>query len=87
MIYNQIFHISDLLRKWKNLAKPDTMNGTILVAAANQKPVSLLEKYYVTESIAGSALITKKSQVQSGALRRFTKKLRQQHATLFLIQL
>ena len=42
------------------------MNGTILVAAANQKPASVctLETYYFTESTAGSAVITKEAKAQ-----------------------
>jgi len=58
-----------------------TMNGTILVAAANQKPASIciLEKYYVTESTAGSYVITKESQGPSGALCWFAEKSRQHY--------
>ena len=52
--------------KWENLAKPPTpcgmsMIGIILVAAGNKQPASIciLEKYYINESTAGSAVIKK----------------------------
>ena len=49
----------------KSSKTTDTINGTILVDATNQNPASIctLEKYYVTESTAGSAVITMESQV------------------------
>ena len=49
------------------------MNGTILVAASNQKPA--LWKYAVTKSTAGSAVITKESQGPSGALTLVHKEI------------
>ena len=50
----------------------DTMNGTILVAAANQKPASscTFEIYYVTKSTAGSAIITKAQAVHYVGLQQ-----------------
>ena len=68
----------------------DAINGTILVAAANKKTASIstLEIYYVTGSLAGSAVLTKDSEaVVKRALRRFATKPLQQYATLFIIRL
>ena len=46
------------LKTGKSIKITDTMNRTILVATANQKPASIciLEKYYVTKSTAGSTV-------------------------------
>jgi len=53
------------LKVEKSSKTTNTMNRTTLVTAANQKLASnsTLEKYYVTRSFAGSAVMTKDSNV------------------------
>ena len=71
------YHTESGLNVEKSSKTTDTKKRTIF-AATNQKPASIctLEKYHVTESTAGSAVITKESQSPSGALRWSTMKWR-----------